>query len=272
MNSQIIPHFFPRAYFETAFSAAFLAWAHGEHAQNNSSILYAVFVFFGTWSVYNLLRVVSLFRRIQVEQNWRNVPDLLFVPLHIIIATIAGLTAFVLLFFQDFEFNGILFIGVLFFITLSYRFRWFNVQGNKLALSDLSYLKSFLVAGIWTLMCSIIPFNLQNENWLMFLSFFIYFFGLTIPFDIRDMNKDAPSRRTIPQVFGVSKAKFLSLIFVLTAHVLLTYQMQCSIVMFSISALIHTFLIAQSGSKTNQERLYRWLDAAPILLGMGMAL
>jgi hypothetical protein len=54
------------------------------------------------------------------------------------------------------------------------------------------------------------------------------------------------------------------------AHVLLTYQMQCSIFIFSISALVHALLISQACYKTEKAALYRFLDAAPLLLAYGM--
>lgn len=270
MNRQVVLQFIPRAYLETAFSAAFLAWAHGSLYASPNALVYSVFIFFGTWSIYNLLRVVSLFRLVQTELNWRTVPHLMFVPLHIALASIAGLTAVVLLFYLEFDFNGMLLLAVLFFVTLSYRFRWFKHQGKSTALSEFPYLKSLLVAGVWTIICSMIPSGMEEKNTLLYLSFFVYFLGLSIPFDIRDLKKDAPSRRTIPQIFGVANARTLSLLLILIAHILLTYQMQCSIWVFSASAMIHAILISRTCHKTEKAVLYRLLDAAPILLGIGM--
>ena len=272
MKVKVLPLFLPRAYVETASSAAVLAWAHGQMTETHHSLIYAVFVFFGTWTVYNLLRVVSLFRRVQSVANWRTVPDLLFVPLHIAVATISGITAFVLLFFQHFDFNGVLFISVLFFITLSYRFRWFRWQGRSVALSELPHVKSFLVAAVWTLLCAVIPLNLDLDFGLWYLGMFLYFFGLTIPFDIRDFERDEQSRKTIPQVIGIHKARSLSLILILVAHILFTYQMQCSIWIFAASALWHAFLISRVCPKTEKAVIYRLLDASPILIGLGMVL
>jgi hypothetical protein len=192
--------------------------------------------------------------------------------LHIALASLSGLTAVVLLFFLDFDFNGMLLLGVLFFVTLSYRFRWFRYQGRSTALSEFPYLKSLLVAVVWTFICSMIPSGLEQKNTLLYVSFFIYFLGLSIPFDIRDLKKDAPSRRTIPQIFGVATARTLSLLLILVAHILLTYQMQCSIWLFSASAMIHAILISRTCHKTEKAVIYRFLDAAPILLGLGMVL
>ena len=186
MKRQVALHFIPRAYFETACSAGFLAYAHGSLFQSSNATIYSVFIFFATWSIYNLLRVVSLFRRVQSELNWRTVPDLMFVPFHIALATLSGLTAVVLLFFLESDFNGLLLLGVLFFVTLSYRFRWFRHQGRSIALSEFPYIKSLLVAAVWTLICSMIPSGLAEKNALLYFSFFLYILGLSIPFDIRD--------------------------------------------------------------------------------------
>lgn len=262
----------PRAYVETALSAAALAWAHGFYADNKGNWIYAVFVFFGTLTVYNLLRVVSLFRRVQTESDWRTVPDLRFVPLHLILTLVAGITAVVLLFYQALPFDIFLLVCLLFVLTLSYRFRWFRYQGKKIALSDLPHLKSILLALVWTLMCSVIPLKLEPDNLLLHLAFFLYFLGLSIPFDIRDLKKDVASRKTIPQVLGVHRACKLSLLLLLSAHVLLTYQMQCSFYLFMFSALTHTFFMIRVCRNKEKAVNYRLLDAGPILLALGMVL
>lgn len=270
MKLSAIQYFAPKSYIETAISAAVLSFAHSSISEFDNALTYTWFVFFGTWSIYNLLRVVSLFRRVQQSANWKTVPDLFFVPLHILISALSGVTALILLFFLNFDTNQILFIGVLFFLTLSYRFRWFKVGGVKTALSDLPHLKSILVALVWTIICSIIPSQFDQSKALLFVSMFIYFLGLTIPFDIRDYQNDAPSRRTIPQVFGLKNARNMSLALLLLAHVLLTYQMKCSIILFSISALFHTFLMIRVNPKSENSWVYRALDASPILIALGI--
>lgn len=270
MKPNIFSLFIPLAYIETAISACLLAWAQAKLAESENASIYAVFVFFGTLTVYNLLRVVSLFRRVQGGVNWKSVPDLLFVPLHITIVGIAGLTALVLLFFQKLNLSYVLLICLLFFTSLSYRFRWFRLRSKNVALSDLPHLKSILVAGVWMLICSVIPNSFKISEWLTYLTIFLYFFGLSIPFDIRDLERDAPTRRTIPQVFGVAKSKNISLSLILLSHILSTYQMQCSILIFIVSALIHAFLINSVSEKQNKANIYRLLDAAPILLALGM--
>lgn len=270
MKPNIFSLFVPRAYMETAMSAGFMAWAQAKLAESENATIYAVFVFFGTLTVYNLLRVVSLFRKVQSGTNWKSVPDLLFVPFHIALVAIAGLTAIILLLFQNLNLNYVLLICLLFFITLSYRFRWFRLSSKKIALSDLPHFKSVLVAGVWMLMCSAIPNAFNTSEWLMYLSIFLYFFGLSIPFDIRDLQRDAPARRTIPQVFGVAKSRNISLVLILLSHILFTYQMQCSLYIFILSALAHAVLINKVSEKQEKAVIYRLLDAAPILLALGM--
>ena len=270
MKFAALSKFIPRAYFETALSGAVLAWSHGELAGATDAWLYALFVFSSTLAVYNLLRAVSMFRRVQNVQDWRTVPDLLWVPFHILLTVLAGITAIILLFFQKFEFNGILLLGVLLFITMSYRFRWFTLKGQKTALSDLPHLKSFLVAGVWTLICAMIPFDLDKQEWFLYLCVLLYFFGLSIPFDIRDYHKDAASRKTIPQVFGLTQAKTISVLFILIAHVLITFRLQSACASLTVSALIHTYLITRVSHRTENTILYRLLDLGPVLIGLSI--
>ncbi len=272
MRARVISLFLPRCYVETAISAAFLAWVHGTLVGMTTSVVYAAFVFFGTWSIYNLLRVVSLFRRVQGAVNWRQVPDLYFVPLHLVLAAVSGITAIVMLFFQEFIMSQMLFLGFLLFLTLSYRFRWFKIRGVKLALIDLPHAKSLLVAGIWTIICVWIPTGYDQLHWPVVLAFFLYFFGLSIPFDIRDMRQDAWSRRTIPQVFGASRARVMSLVLILIAHVILVFLIPCSLPVFGLSAFVHAYLISLTTNSKSRPFVYRFLDASPILLALGLML
>ena len=131
MKRQAVLHFIPRAYFETACSAGVLAYAHGLFSQSPNASGYALFVFFGTWSIYNLLRVVSLFRQVQNQSDWRTVPDLMFVPLHVAIAVLSGLSAAVLLFFLTVDFNAMLLLGVLFFCHLELQISLVSISGKK---------------------------------------------------------------------------------------------------------------------------------------------
>ena len=270
MNHKRLIRFLSRSYLETSFSAAFLALAHLKFTGQELSWIYPLFIFCGTMSVYNLLKVVSMFREIQKSANWRTVPYLSFVPYHISLSTLAGIAAFVLLFFMNFSWNGFLFLSILLFLTLSYRFRWFGTGVNKLALSDIPHLKSLLVASVWTLICCIIPVGGGQQNFAHFIVMFVYFFGLSIPFDIRDIKKDEVTRRTIPQVLGPQKARILSSILVVFVHLYFAYTICDGLVYFTVSALAHVWLINQTSPKNRQPWLYIMLDAAPILLAFSL--
>ncbi len=82
-------------------------------------------------------------------------------------------------------------------------------------LREFPYLKIFLIGVSWGLVTVVLP--LMNEGVdvdslvvieTMVRSFFVV--AITIPFDVRDVKTDPPKMKTIPQEFGIAKAKILS--------------------------------------------------------------
>jgi hypothetical protein len=96
-------------------------------------------------------------------------------------------------------------IGILYSIPLPF-IRLRNIPG----------VKAFLIACVWVFFLA--GFPAINERivlthpYLIFGSMFTFFFTITIPFDIRDIDKDPEQLKTIPQRFGIHKSKMLSYI------------------------------------------------------------
>lgn len=90
---------------------------------------------------------------------------------------------------------------------------------------DVPFAKVFLVALTWAAVTAALPlvevFG-SHVPWTTLLaecaSRFFFILALTIPFDVRDLSRDDPTKRTIPQIVGVTGAKIAALGF-LTAFV-----------------------------------------------------
>ncbi|MEN8958462.1 MAG: hypothetical protein ABF258_10575, partial [Flavobacteriales bacterium] len=122
-------------------------------------------------------------------------------------------------------------------------------------LRDVPYLKIFLIAISWGIVCGVLPFILANifDYELIIINFLIvtsYITAITIPFDIRDLGLDEDSKRTLPQLLGAKKAKNYGLV-VLGLSTLLffaTFTTSQSL-SFLFSSLISGILIYFSNEK-----------------------
>lgn len=179
---------------------------------------YGLFSFFSTFCVYNSQRLFK------ATIN-RKTPWLKWVFKHLkivfILSVFSGLIA-------DYFFfrliNNIASITIILFILaiiISF-FYVVSIGGNNLR--EFPYLKIHAIALTWTLI--IVLFPIVNENiadWgtLMIFSVahYCYFVAVAIPFDIRDLNHDAPTQRTIPQVVGMRKAKVVSILLLISTAI-----------------------------------------------------
>jgi hypothetical protein len=264
LKYQLIRGFLPKSYLETAFSAGVLAYAFGTLGDFEQRTGYAFFLFFATWSVYNLLRVVSMLRQMKT-MTLSVLVDAIHIPIHIALSAISGLIALILLLFLSFDTGTILLIALLFVVTLLYRFKWLVVDQNRVSLSDLPFSKAFLVALTWSALCAALPLQFDVNYGTQYAAAFFYFLGLAIPFDIRDLHFDAKSRRTIPQILGVEKAKQLALFFISLGFFLLDYRMSHSILVLILGLFAHIGLMMQTSPEQNRLWLYRLLDLCPLL-------
>lgn len=67
-----------------------------------------------------------------------------------------------------------------------------------------------------------IPIN--TNTYLHVISRFLFVFAITIPFDIRDIKYDHVKLKTIPIIVGITKAKAIAIIALLTLQLVSTYQ------------------------------------------------
>ena len=145
-------------------------------------------------------------------------------------------------------------------------------------LRDIPYLKIHLIAIIWVVAIGI--FQLLNEKyftsekWGFVLAHYFYIVAVTIPFDIRDLKYDDPSQRTIPQVFGIKKAKIISVLF-LIIYYLVVINKQENLIKNTpfIGVIIYTITLVFASSKNRNEFHYSVLiEGSILLLGLSMLL
>jgi 4-hydroxybenzoate polyprenyltransferase len=177
---------------------------------------YACVVSLSTFSIYNLQRIVKL-------KEARNSPWMLWVGKNkklIILLTFAStaLAAYLILLRIGIDWHWWP-LHLLFLLIATF----YVVRVGNRNLRELPFLKSFLIGASWVYV--LYAFPLLNESLnpkaILVSALFVYVFALTIPFDIRDIALDSPKQRTLPQVFGVKRAKMFAVFLLFASFVLL---------------------------------------------------
>ena len=102
-------------------------------------------------------------------------------------------------------------------ISLAYAYPFIPSERGKISLRLVPGMKLWTIVLVWTISCVILPIAELEWNSSLIILFVVqqaaFVTALTIPFDIRDLPVDWPQQRTIPQMFGVKKARNLALAF-----------------------------------------------------------
>jgi len=225
------------------------------------------FVFFSTLFTYNFQRIIKIKNTIYLFKsehiNWmkKNIKWVYAITI------VSFFTAFYLLFFLKVE--------TFFLLPLIGFFSFFYIckipflkQKN---LREIQGIKLFVISITWTLTCVFFPFfnnELQvfSSTVLMYaLSVFLFMISITIPFDIRDMEKDEKEIKTIPQILGEKKSIYLALFFLTLSVVLKIILVEKLVVGILIFFIITSVLYLKSNHKKSELYFLGWIDGLFII-------
>jgi hypothetical protein len=185
-----------------AFSGAVLSWIFGIQAQWKLANMYAIFVFFAVLAVYNLHRYYKLLETTDAAYGNKNN--------YAAIGALSAVIALTIFLFVVADTTTVVVFAFLSLISIWYVYPLFGCK-----LREIKWMKGLFVAFVWTAVVAGVPF-LDAASAIYFrqlTGLFFFLFALTIPFDIRDLQKDGPDKLTLPQLVGVRWSKRLSLIF-----------------------------------------------------------
>ena len=206
----------------SAGSAAFV-WFYYLLNDLNADYKVVSFLFFSTLLTYTYQRYEKISKKDRFHGpriNWM-INHLSLVKLIMIIGIVGSLTfAFYL------EILSILILIISGLISFLYAFK-FNLSQKKTNLRDIPGIKIYLISLVWAISCTLVPFiesGVSNQYiWLTTIGFFLYILGITIPFDIRDIELDDHSKKTIPQIFGINTAKSIAAFVLIGSYFFLSY-------------------------------------------------
>lgn len=219
------------------------------------------FVFFASITGYNFIKYagVAKFYHMSLTKSLRLIQIFSFISFCLLVYFGAQLSLKTLSYFIPFC-----------IITIFYVVPFLG--GFQKNLRNVSYLKIFIVSGVWSGVTTIIPFLLNKGQLdisiiLLFFQRMLLVLVLILPFEIRDMQLDLKHIKTLPQKIGIEQTKklgFVLLLFSLVIEFLITNSYSHKNIFFLICLGLF-FLVMRA--QQNQSKFYSsfWVESIPIL-------
>lgn len=235
-----------------------------------SNIYRICLIFCISFFAYNFIRIVSGFvskgEPLNERQEWVNRNKSFL----ILLSSLSLLSALALILELELWWHPALWISAA--ICLAYALP--VVSNSKgIRARDLPFLKIFLIALSWALICTWLAlenFNFKQAELLVGAHWLLFLVAYTIPFDIRDISVDNTKMSTIPQVLGLAGARNLGLIFLAGFEIILWIELIfyhsihiLSFVSLLLTALVLALLIM--GSSQDKKDMYYsfWVEGVP---------
>jgi len=239
-----------------------------------------VFIFFATFFEYNLHAVGGRFSPSKPFQSFTRLHES-GIPFTIRICILVGFVGSAASFFflSVSEMLFFLFVGA---FTLAYSLPVIKRGSRYVRVREITYLKVFTVALGWSLVTVIVPLFSELSalsKWevaMIFLRRFLFIYAITIPFEIRDMERERRfGNVSLPMIYGVKPMKQVGIV-MLTAFCILCaiHEKNFAFVLGSrqaiffplaISALAAGWLIIQASDKKTNWYFKFWTDGTMIL-------
>jgi hypothetical protein len=223
------------------------------------------FIFFGTLLAYHFIRVFE-----NCTCQIKNIINYILKQT-IDVILVGSIALFGTIYFgYSIGYSHLFILIIPTFITLWYAIPFFKYKEKNISLRNYPRIKIICVALVWAINTVLFP---QQDNllsfqvWIVFIQRFFIIMALIIPFDIRDMQVDSTSLKTLPQLIGIKLSKKVG-VFFLIVFLLLSYINNASfnqVFIIELTVSIISFLLIVGGKK-NQTKYYTsfWVEAVPI--------
>ena len=239
-----------------------------------------LFVFFATFFEYNLHVIAGRLTVLQPMESLRH----LFSPSVSVTLRYCIITGFICTLITFFMLDKILMAGVIIsgIITLSYSMPLIKKGGKLVRMREFTYLKVFTVALGWTLITVVVPLlevihEISTEAMLIiFLRRFLFIYVITIPFEIRDMERERRfGNISLPMLYGVKVMKIVGLIILFLFCILSAVQekyfmfdlagRKTFFIPLMISAIAAAWLVVFASDRKSNWYFKFWTDGTMIL-------
>ena len=229
-----------------------------------------LFVAFSILISYNFIRFYEIKNnRLNWFKDWffMNLREILL----LMMLSILGLTF--ILFFTDFNLNSLLILFPFAFMTFFYAIPIVKIGKFEVSFRNFPMVKIFSIAIAWAGISVFFPLyeaNLQFTS-AVYLEFFqriLFLLAITIPFDIRDVNTDSKSLKTLPQFIGITSSKVLGILLLFGFVLLEIFKENFTYIGFLIVLIISMITgIFLWFSSPKRPRYYTsfWVESIPVI-------
>jgi len=228
-----------------------------------------LFVLFSIIFSYNFIRYLELeTHEIDWFKEWYDQHKIGFFVL-----SVSALVGLVILVFSSSISIGSLLVLLPFLLpTFFYVIPLCKRRGVTFSFRDFPGVKIYSIALCWAGVTVFFPllavgFQLDSGVWWLFIQRVLILIVITIPFDIRDVKKDPPSLRTLPQLIGVGKSKGLALLLLCFFLLLSLYRgdsLSGSVDADFLVAGITAFFVLFSSPKKSRYYTSFWVESIPV--------
>ena len=193
-------------------AAAFLSAGFAYTYFQNNWLIYGFLVFFATLTVYTFQRLYKAETSATRSSSLEWVRD--HTKQQVVAVFVSGCITVLLLIYVV---QKNLLIGILVLALGSVSMAYVVPVFGK-SFRDVPYLKSPVVAFVWTVFLFVFPalnegISMEIILWQV-MAFFVFFIALTIPFDLRDADLDDPRQKTLPMLIGTKMSKVVATVLI----------------------------------------------------------
>jgi hypothetical protein len=163
---------------------------------------------------YNFIRFYEIkSKRLSWFKNWFNKNKIRI----LILSIISIFLVIYIIFFTDFNRNSLLVLLPFALMTVFYVIPMFRFKGIEFSFRYFPAIKIFSIAIAWAGISVFFPLyeaevKFNSIVYFEFIQRILILIAITIPFDIRDVNSDFKSLKTVPQLVGIVKSKIVGII------------------------------------------------------------
>lgn len=231
-----------------------------------NSNLVPFFVGLSIIASYNFIRFYEIKKkRLSWFKSWFYRNKLLILSLSIIsISVVIYIT-----FFTDFNRNSLIILFPFALMTVFYVVPLFKLKGIEFSFRYFPAIKIFSIAIAWAGISVFFPLfeaevTINSIVYFEFIQRVLILIAITIPFDIRDVNSDFKSLKTIPQLIGIEKSKIVGTVLL---GLFLGFSLLNNDYLISdlIIALITGFFLWFTSDKKSRYYTSFWVESIPII-------
>ncbi len=242
-----------------------LGWTNTNNIANWTD--YGLFSFFATLTIYNLDKLWKI-QWVKQPSEW-----LMWIQTHYIKIWIITFSSAILgIYFLNKVIDLTIFSGISTILIGAICAVFYSFPIKKFRIRNVPGVKALLIAFVWVLVIGLFPLmnthQFSLESIYTFLFLFPFFLALTIPFDIRDAEKDEIHLKTIPQVMGAKFSKLFALSLLVSSFLFAIFIFNVRILVFLLPVYgLCTWLIFQT-NKQSQWWHFALIDLCILFLGL----